>query len=131
MSSIFLDEVELDEYADLDVLNIVLKEYFMCFLALTLYFLQEDVPRLEELQVLQIHTVLWSIILDEGASKVLLGPEIFFLSEDEKRMEQLNEESMLDLEEWDFKEVNSFAESELESFSIFLWGLSLQTLEDE
>ena len=46
-------------------------------------------------------------------------------------MELSNEESILDLEEWDANEVDYFVWNKSESFSFLLQSLSLKTLEDE
>ena len=45
------------------------------------------------------------MFLWEEKSKGFLGPEILFELEDKRRMDLSNEELMLDLEEWDAKEV--------------------------
>ena len=63
---LFLDEVELDEQAHLDVLDLILKEEFMCSVALTLDLLQADVSRWEELQGLQVPKVLSRMFLWDG-----------------------------------------------------------------
>ena len=68
-----------------------------------------------------ISKVVLLMVLWEDKSKISLGPEIFLELEDERRMEVSNEESTLDLEEWDPNKVDYLAESELESFSLFLW----------
>ena len=46
-------------------------------------------------------------------------------------MKLSNEESMIDLEEWDSEGDGPFTKSESESFSFFLLKSSLKTLEDE
>ena len=51
MKLLFLDEVEVGEYAKSTELGLVSKEDIMCFVALTLVFLQKDAPRQEELKV--------------------------------------------------------------------------------
>ena len=67
----------------------------------------------------------------EEKSMVFPGDEIFFNELADWKMKLSNEDSMLCSEDWNTRCFDSFAESELESFSFFLWRSSLNTLEDE
>ena len=60
------------------LLDLVLKEDFDCFVALTLDLMQADVPRWDELKCLQVPEVLSVIFSWIEKSRVLDVPKIFF-----------------------------------------------------
>ena len=62
---------------------------------------------------------------------VLRHSTILFYELIARRMKLSNEEPMLDLEEWDASEDQSFSESELQCFLFILWRSSMKTIEDE
>ena len=71
-------------------------------------------------------------MLWKDESKVLLGPEILFNDLGDRRIKLSNEDkSMLDLEEWNASNVDSFVEKELEHLFFLFWRFSMKTFEDE
>ena len=80
----FLDEVNSEEQEESGGLKLVLKEDLRCFADLALDLLQEDVPRQEELKVLNDPKVFLWMIFDEGKSRVLFDPKILFVKSDDK-----------------------------------------------
>ena len=68
----------------------------------------------------------------EEKSKVLLDPEIFFNGLGDWRMKLSNEdESKLGLEEWNYSDVDSFVEVELESFFLLFRRMSMKNFKYE
>ena len=76
---LFLGEVQPDTKAEFfNLLNLVLKEDFDCFVALTLDLLWADVPRWDELKGLKVPEVLLVMFLWIEKSRVSDVPKIFF-----------------------------------------------------